>query len=547
MKLTITMKIMGGFTIVSLLFFLTSFVSWQSIETLNSATQRQSNVVIPTLKTTNQLVNTLSELSNLGHRSAQINDIDTLNKNHQLFTRLAENFQLQIKQLTAISINNNQTKKNLQRVENDNVKLFQHLDNMFKNKKLLLEQPNSVLLTLDDINTDIVASEALINDINQLLKQLVKQANNTSLKVSEEIKQLVKQSHINTIIVTVFAIILSLSISQITLKSIMRPLREVNKMLTIVASGDLSHKLDEKGNDELTTLSKNCNLLIESLRNLIQSISSRSMQLATAAEQTSAITAQSNTAILEQKSQLELAASATTEMSSTSQQVLSSANDALQEISNADEEAERVKQISNRNRQTIDTLANEVESASQVINQLQQDSASIGSILDVIRAIAEQTNLLALNAAIEAARAGEQGRGFAVVADEVRTLASRTQESTEEIQRMIEVLQSGAKQAVDVMDTGKKQTANCVEQSVQAEQALDTITEAVHKAYQRSSQIATAAEEQSVVSHEISENLESIVMIADGTTDGAKQTSQASSEVAQLAEELQHSILEFKL
>jgi len=234
-------------------------------------------------------------------------------------------------------------------------------------------------------------------------------------------------------------------------------------------------------------------------------------------------------------------------MSSTSQSVLSSANDALGEIKQADDEAERIKVISEKSRKTIELLAAEVDSASQVINKLQQDSASIGSILDVIRGIAEQTNLLALNAAIEAARAGEQGRGFAVVADEVRTLASRTQESTQEIQKMIEVLQGGAEEAVAVMDTGKKQAASCVEQSDITDRALETITHAVHEAFDRSSQIATAAEEQSVVAHEISENLESIVAIAEQTSAGSQQTATSSSEVAKLSEELQQSVQEFKL
>ena len=391
------------------------------------------------------------------------------------------------------------------------------------------------------------AANADVESGKQTLAKQVQLANQTTLDAADLVEGAVSQGNTVTFTIMVISIVIAVAIALATKNSITRPLDRVNKMLNIVASGDLSHKLDQNGNDEFAQLAKNCNLLIDSLRNLIQGIVSRSTQLAAAAEQTSAVTAQSTTAIEEQRNQVEQAASATTEMSSTSQSVLSSANDALGEIKQADDEAERVKTISERNKATIEQLANEVESASQVINKLQQDSASIGGILDVIRGIAEQTNLLALNAAIEAARAGEQGRGFAVVADEVRTLASRTQESTQEIQNMIEVLQTGAGKAVTVMDTGKSQAANCVEQSEQANAALETITHAVHQAYDRSTQIATAAEEQSVVAHEISENLESIVTIAEQTTAGSQQTASSSGEVAKLAEELQQSVQEFKL
>lgn len=387
----------------------------------------------------------------------------------------------------------------------------------------------------------------MIDAANKILAKQVDLANQTASQAATDVEDAVSSGSIQSIGIMLVSIVLAVIISFFTLISITRPLRQVNDMLKVVASGNLSHKLDDSGQDEFATLARNCNLLIDSLRNLIQGIVSRSTQLAAAAEQTSAVTAQSTTAIEEQRNQVEQAASATTEMSSTSQSVLSSANDALGEIKQADDEAERVKGISDKNRETIEALAQEVESASQVINKLQQDSASIGGILDVIRGIAEQTNLLALNAAIEAARAGEQGRGFAVVADEVRTLASRTQESTQEIQNMIEALQTGAEKAVSVMETGKSQAVNCVEQSEMADKALETITHAVHEAYDRSSQIATAAEEQSVVAHEISENLESIVAIAEQTTAGSQQTASSSSEVARLAEELQQSVQEFKL
>jgi methyl-accepting chemotaxis protein len=430
----------------------------------------------------------------------------------------------------------------------------QQVDLAFKEMKDLLSENGGILDNkATQLRANVKASAMLIKEkniaeqVNQVLDKQIELANQTTIETSQLIEDSVSRGTTQTYGIMFISVIIAAGIAIVTRNSIIRPLARVNEMLNTVASGDLSMKLDETGKDEFAQLSKNCNSLIDSLRNLIESIVNRSAQLAAAAEQTSAVTAQSTTAIEEQRNQVEQAASATTEMSSTSQSVLSSANDALGEIKHADDEAERVKKISAVGRETIEQLADEVESAAQVINQLQQDSASIGGILDVIRGIAEQTNLLALNAAIEAARAGEQGRGFAVVADEVRTLASRTQESTSEIQTMIEALQTGAGKAVTVMDTGKSKATECVNQSEEADKALEVITHAVHEAFDRSSQIATAAEEQSVVAHEISENLESIVTIAEQTTAGSQQTATSSSEVARLAEELQQSVQEFKI
>ena len=430
----------------------------------------------------------------------------------------------------------------------------QQVNLAFKEIQNLLSQNSGILANkVTQLNANVKASAMLLKEkniaeqVNKVIDKQIELANLTTINASQSVEDSVSRGSTQTWTIMIISILAALSIARITLIGITRPLARVNKMLNIVASGDLSMKLDETGKDEFAQLSKNCNSLIDNLRNLIESIVNRSAQLAAAAEQTSAVTAQSTSAIEEQRNQLEQAASATTEMSSTSQSVLSSANDALGEIKHADDEAERVKRISAVGRETIEQLAEEVESAAQVINQLQQDSASIGGILDVIRGIAEQTNLLALNAAIEAARAGEQGRGFAVVADEVRTLASRTQESTSEIQTMIEALQMGAGKAVTVMDAGKSKATDCVNQSEEADKALEVITHAVHEAFDRSSQIATAAEEQSVVAHEISENLESIVTIAEETTAGSQQTATSSSEVARLAEELQQSVQEFKI
>ena len=408
------------------------------------------------------------------------------------------------------------------------------------NKKRLID---SIALTEKELADSEAATKIALNQIDEL----VSQASNVAFELQKGVRNDVDSANLWTWVGMIIATLLAIAIAYITVSRITKPLAEVNRILDIVASGDMTQRLDDSAKDEFGELSKSCNTLIDSLRSLIKGIISRSTQLAAASEETSAITAESSQAISNQQAQVQQAATATTEMSSTSQTVSNSAQQALSEIKNADKEAERVKGISNNNKSTIEQLAREVDDASQVINKLHQDSASIGSILDVIRGIADQTNLLALNAAIEAARAGEYGRGFAVVADEVRSLASKTQESTQEIQSMIESLQTGAEAAVTAMTKGKQRAVSCVEQTDLASTALDSITFAVSQAHDVSEEISTAALEQQQVAEEISERLESIVAIAEQTAEGASQTNISSSEVAKLAEELRLSVDEFKV
>lgn len=393
----------------------------------------------------------------------------------------------------------------------------------------------------------LVDSEANIAQAVEVLDKLLTLADAKTVSIEKEVADSVTSGNTQIIIISIISLVAAVTIAIYSIRAIVVPLAKVNEVLHTVSSGDLTQKLDDSSDDEFGELAQSVNNLIGSLRTLISGISSRAAQLAAASEETSTVTAQTTASIQDQKSQVAQVATATTEMHSTSQMVTQSADDTLNQIRHADTEAEKVKVISLENKRTIEVLAHDVEEAAQVINKLHQDSASIGGILDVIRGVADQTNLLALNAAIEAARAGEQGRGFAVVADEVRTLASRTQESTQEINAMIEVLQAGAEKAVTVMNQGKEQTTVCVAQTEKATQALDLITEAVHKAHDVSSQIEQSAREQNVVSQEISEKLENIVGIAEETATGAQQTSDSSQEVAKLAEELQASIQQFKV
>ncbi len=399
----------------------------------------------------------------------------------------------------------------------------------------------------NDAEKALNASDSNIAQAVVALENLLNLADKKASHVESQVNGAIATGNTFVIVVVIISIAVAAFIGYVTVRAITRPLYRVNELLTVASSGDLTHRLDDSAQDEFGLLARNCNTLIGNLKELITAINVRAEQLAAASEQTSAVTAQTTHSIQDQKSQIGQVATATTEMHSTSQLVVQNAEDTLSQIRHADAEAENVRQISLENKNTIEILSRDVQEAADVINKLHQDSASIGGILDVIRGVADQTNLLALNAAIEAARAGEQGRGFAVVADEVRTLASRTQESTQEINAMIEVLQAGAEKAVSVMNQGKEQTAACVAQTEKATQALDIISDAVHKAHDVSSQIEQSAREQNTVSQEISEKLETIVGIAEETTAGAQQTSESSHEVARLAEELQQSIRQFKV
>ncbi|MCG9769267.1 methyl-accepting chemotaxis protein [Pseudoalteromonas piscicida] len=432
--------------------------------------------------------------------------------------------------------------------------LFADLEGYYTNLKGAVTGSNSIaenqkrlINALAETRKELSDAEKTTKAALSQLDDLLSEASQVAFNLQQGVRADVGTANLWTWIGMIVATLMAVGVAYITVSRITKPLSEVNRVLNIVASGDMTQRLDDTAKDEFGELSRSCNTLISSLRELITGIISRSTQLAAASEETSTITTESSQAIKNQQAQVEQAATATTEMSSTSHGVSNSAHQALQEIKNADKEAERVKGISHENKHTIEQLAREVDEASRVINKLHQDSASIGSILDVIRGIAEQTNLLALNAAIEAARAGEQGRGFAVVADEVRSLASKTQESTQEIQAMIESLQAGAEEAVGAMSKGKQQAESCVTQSDLANEALNSITAAVSQAHDVSEEIANAANEQQQVAQEISERLESIVTIAEQTAEGASQTSISSSEVAKLAEELRLSVEQFKV
>jgi len=351
------------------------------------------------------------------------------------------------------------------------------------------------------------------------------------------------------IILALLAVAGGVVVSALVAKGIVKPIKSAAMAMSDIAEGDgdLTQRLPEKGNDEITELSGAFNSFAEKVHAVVGDVAEASTYMSTAAEEMSNVTVNLDGNVQKQRMEIDQVATAMNEMASTVQEVARSASEAANSASTAHSQSIEGKSVVGENIHAINSLAGEVENAANVINSVESDSERIGTVLDVIRGIAEQTNLLALNAAIEAARAGEQGRGFAVVADEVRTLASRTQESTQEIQGMIESLQKGSGDAVSVMEKGKDQAVQSVTHANAAGDSLELITNAVSSINDMNTQIASAAEEQSSVAEEINRNVVNINDMAEMISDGSQQTAKSSNDLEALAGQLQSVVSRFRI
>ncbi|HSX91228.1 MAG TPA: methyl-accepting chemotaxis protein [Pseudomonas sp.] len=342
------------------------------------------------------------------------------------------------------------------------------------------------------------------------------------------------------------AVVLGLLAALLISRSIVIPLRQSVAYAKRIADGDLSQDLLLQRKDELGQLMAAMQSMTASLRNLVGRIGGGVGQIAAAAEQLSTITAQTSAGVQSQKLETEQTATAIHEMAATVQEVAHNAEQASQAAQTADREAQQGNHVVQQAVSQIGTLAADVEQSAEAIQELNKESGRIGSVLEVIRSVAEQTNLLALNAAIEAARAGEQGRGFAVVADEVRALAKRAQESTQEIETLIAGLQRMAQGAVTKMEGSRSLTQRTVGLAAEAGDALRRITQSVSTIEQMNQQIAAAAEEQSAVAENINESVTRVRDIGEQSASAAEQTAASSAELARLGVELQGLVAQFR-
>ena len=394
------------------------------------------------------------------------------------------------------------------------------------------------------LNTELLSNS---EQVNAVLTRLLDLNNKMALATNQEAEDQYNAAFNLVVGLLVIATLLTLLFAWLLTRSITLPISQALEAAEEVAEGNLTRPIKVDGNDEAGRLLAAMAKMQDKLRDTLQRIAGSATQLASAAEELNAVTDESARGLTRQNNEIEQAATAVNEMTSAVEEVARNAVSTSEASRNATTSAGDGRDLVQETVSAIERMSGDVQATATLIGELANESRDIGKVLDVIRGLADQTNLLALNAAIEAARAGEAGRGFAVVADEVRALAHRTQQSTSEIERMIGSIQAGTEHAVDSMRNSTERAESTLNIAKGAGMSLDTINTAIVEINERNLVIASAAEEQAQVAREVDRNLVNIRDLSVQSATGASQTSAASSELSRLAVDLNGMVGRFRL
>ncbi|NQZ10774.1 MAG: methyl-accepting chemotaxis protein [Algicola sp.] len=425
------------------------------------------------------------------------------------------------------------------------------ITDLLQGENSLLNVKMAQLTELNNAATQLALAEKHVNqasvDLDELLKQTDEQFNALQQQVLANVVGGQGQLRSVMVVLTIIAVFMAL----LTTQAILKPLKGINQVLKYMAQGDLSRKLDVKSDDEFGQLSGNINNVVSDLTSLVQQIVQSSTKLtsnlSTVVENSTKDILKMSDFVEQQRVKVDEVNQITVSMNDSTGHVSKQANDAVAQMVEAQAQSQRIDTIAQTNNQLIGDLASKLDQTTVNIDKLQAESQLIGGIVEAIRSIAEQTNLLALNAAIEAARAGEQGRGFAVVADEVRSLAVRTSSATTEIRTMIENLQGQIGEAVNDITTGKQQATECVKYTDELTQSLAVITSAIVQIHDMNAEIADSAQQQQQQSNQIKDKVSDVLVIAEQNAEISRSTLEHSNQIASLADELDRSVHEFKV
>lgn len=403
---------------------------------------------------------------------------------------------------------------------------------------------------LEKLATAKQASASAESNLDNALdgfKSLFDQVNNSTLDGQNEILEIIETNITIGVVIMLLGTGLAVGTGIVVYKSISGPIGRISRSLAVISSGDLTHKADASSNCEFGDLSKQVNLLSENLHELVVHILEQQEGLNAATAQTVELGHQALQKVDKQREEIHLTAESTDTVKKSSQNNVEQIRMGMEKLNDVSQQSAQASGLAAEGEKQIQQQATQADYSREVISNLAENSRNIGGILDVIKSIAEQTNLLALNAAIEAARAGEQGRGFAVVADEVRTLATKTQNSTQEIETMIGSLQSDADKAVRTIEEGKSMSDRSVEMIREVNAKVSQITQIIEELSDMNNRIVKDSGEQDRVLNDVSIRLNTIVDLADNSAALTEQSNTATEEVTYLMAQLQEAVTKFKV